>query len=85
MAGYPNIAVPIGFTVAGEPAGIWMYAGAHTEARLLAFAYDLEQLLEPRTQPQYLNAVPPEPPDAGSLLCSSRSQHGRHIQRGRGS
>ena len=69
VAGYPDIAVPVGLTVAGEPAGIWMYSGAHTEARLLRFAYDLEQLLEPRTQPQYLNAVPPEPPDAG--LCSA--------------
>ena len=69
VAGYPDIAVPVGLTVAGEPAGIWMYAGAHTEARLLKFAYDLEQEIEPRTQPQYLNAVPPEPPDAG--LCSA--------------
>jgi amidase len=69
VAGYPDIAVPVGLTVAGEPAGIWMYSGARTEARLLRFAYDLEQELEPRTQPQYLNAVPPEPPDAG--LCSA--------------
>jgi amidase len=69
VAGYPNIAVPVGLTVAGEPAGIWMYSGAGKEALLLRFAYDLEQELEPRTQPQYLNAVPPEPPDAG--LCSA--------------
>ncbi|MEP6659631.1 MAG: amidase [Acidimicrobiales bacterium] len=69
VAGYPDIAVPVGLTATGKPAGIWMYSTARTEKRLLAFAYDLEQEMEPRTQPGYLNAVPPEPPDAG--ICSA--------------
>jgi hypothetical protein len=31
---------------------------------LLALAYDLDQAIKPRTQPQFLEPVPPEPPDA---------------------
>ena len=42
-----------------------MYSGFLQDAEAAAFAYDLEQELQPRAQPQYLGAVPPEPPDAG--------------------
>jgi hypothetical protein len=46
-----------------------MYGGALQEAQLLAFAYDLEQELQPREQPQFLHTVPADPPDAG--LCTT--------------
>jgi amidase len=69
VAGYPDISIPIGLTPAGKPAGLWMYSGFLSEPTLLAFAYALEQAIQPRTQPQFLGAVPPEPPDAG--ICSS--------------
>jgi amidase len=65
VAGYPNISVPVGLRADGKPAGIWMYSGFLQEPRLLALAYDLEQALPPRAAPQFLGAVPPEPPDAG--------------------
>jgi amidase len=72
VAGYPDISIPIGLTPEGKPAGLWMYAGFLSEPNLLAFAYALEQAIQPRTQPQFLGAVPPEPPDAG--ICSSLSR-----------
>jgi len=69
VAGYPDISIPIGLTPEGKPAGFWMYSGFLSEPTLLAFAYALEQAIQPRTQPQFLGAVPPEPPDAD--ICSS--------------
>jgi amidase len=69
VAGYPDISIPIGLTPEGKPAGLWMYGGFLSEPNLLAFAYALEQAIQPRTQPQFLGTVPPEPPDAG--ICSS--------------
>jgi amidase len=65
VAGYPNISIPIGLTPEGKPAGLWMYAGLHQEAKLIAFAFDLEQAVQPRRAAQFLGSVPPEPPDAG--------------------
>jgi amidase len=67
VAGYPNIAVPIGLTPQGKPAGLWMYGGFLQEPKLLSMAYDLEQEIRPRRAPQFLGSVPPEPDDAG--LC----------------
>ncbi len=49
VAGYPNLALPVGITPAGKPAGMLMYAGFLEEPTLMAFAYDLEQALQPRT------------------------------------
>lgn len=69
VAGYPDISIPVGLTPEGKPAGLWMYSGFLSEPTLLGFAYDLEQEIQPRTQPQFLGAVPPEPADAG--ICSS--------------
>jgi amidase len=71
VAGYPDLALPIGLTATGKPAGLWMYAGFLQEPKLLALAYDLEQEIHPRRQPQFLGSVPPEPPDAG--ICDSLS------------
>jgi hypothetical protein len=58
---------PTGVTADGRPGGIWMYSGFLREPTLLAFAYDLEQEIGGRPQPQYLGSLPPLPPDAG--LC----------------
>jgi amidase len=69
VAGYPNIAVPVGLTPKGKPAGLWMYAGFLQEPQLLAMAYDLEQEIQPRRQPRFRGTVPDEPPDAG--LCTA--------------
>jgi amidase len=69
VAGYPNLSIPVGLTPQGKPAGLWMYSGFLKEPKLLALAYDLEQAIKPRTQPQFLGSVPPEPPDAG--ICAS--------------
>jgi amidase len=69
VAGYPNLAIPVGLTPEGKPAGIWMYGGFLQEPTLLGLAFDLEHELQPRSAPQYLGAVPPEPPDAG--ICAS--------------
>lgn len=71
VAGYPDLSMPVGLTEAGKPAGLWMYAGFLQEPRLLALAYDLEQEIRPRRQPQFLGTEPPEPPNAG--ICRSQS------------
>ena len=69
VAGYPNISIPVGLTPEGKPAGLWMYAGFLDEPKLLGYAYDLEQEVPPRSEPDFLGAVPPEPPDAG--ICAA--------------
>jgi amidase len=69
VAGYPNLSIPVGLTPQGKPAGLWMYSGFLKEPKLLAFAYDLEQAIKPRSQPAFLGSVPPEPPDAG--ICAT--------------
>jgi len=69
VAGYPNIAVPVGLTPEGKPAGIWMYTGFLGEPKLISFAYALEQELQPRRAAAFLGQVPPEPPDAG--ICAA--------------
>ena len=69
VAGYPNLSIPVDLTPEGKPAGLWMYSGFLKEPTLLALAYDLEQAIKPRTQPQFLGSVPPEPPDAG--ICAT--------------
>ncbi len=71
VAGYPDISIPVGLTPAGKPAGLWMYASFLQEPRLIAYAYDLEQEIHPRSQPQFLGTEPPEPPNAG--ICAKLS------------
>jgi len=58
VAGYPNISLPVGFGADGMPAGLSLYAAAYEEAKLLAFAYDLEQAIDPRRQPAYGGSIP---------------------------
>ncbi len=69
VAGYPDISIPVGLTPKGKPAGLWMYSGYLQEPKLLAYAYDLEQAIHPRVQPQLLGMIPPEPPKAN--LCDN--------------
>ena len=66
VAGYPNLALPVGITPAGKPAGMLMYSGPLEEPELLGIAYDLEQALDVRRSPQMLGAID-DPPNAG--LC----------------
>ncbi len=91
VAGYPNIAIPCGFTADGRPAGMWMYAGFLQEPRLLAYAYALEQVLQPRRMPKYLGTLQPFPPDPGVCAAlpptvataETTSRHGRRFCAGR--
>jgi amidase len=69
VAGYPDISIPVGLTPKGKPAGLWMYSGYLQEPKLLAYAYDLEQAIHPRTQPKFLGTIPPEPPKAN--ICDT--------------
>jgi amidase len=69
VAGYPNISVPVGINSEGVPAGIWMYGGRDSTAKLIRLAFDLEQELHARKRPRFLRTVPPEPPDAG--ICAA--------------
>ena len=69
VAGYPNIAIPVGLTPEGKPAGLWMYSRFLAEPKLLAVAFDLEQELNPRRAATFRGRVPAEPPDAG--ICAA--------------
>ena len=77
VAGYPNISIPVGLTRAGKPAGIWMYGGYLQEAKLISFAYDLEQEILARTRPELIPPLPPKPIDAG--LCSLSAEEMRAL------
>jgi amidase len=73
VAGYPDISIPVGLTPEGKPGGLWMWSGFLQEPKLLAFAFDLEQELQPRHGArQLMGMVPPEPPDAG--ICAGLAQ-----------
>ncbi len=73
VAGYPDIAIPVGISSLGRPAGLWMYGGFLEEPKLLALAYDLEQEIKPRTQPKLLG-TPLTYPDAGICAASTAPQ-----------
>lgn len=69
VAGYPSISFPVGLADNGWPAGIWMYSGFLQDAKLLAYAYDVEQEMQPRTPPGFAGVVPEPPPPLG--LCDA--------------
>jgi amidase len=63
--GLPAITMPAGFTPDGLPIGVELLGGAFTEARLLSFAYALEQATSPRrppfSTPALVNGAAPRP------------------------
>src|SRR5229473_3104126 len=81
VAGYPNFSMPVGIRSSGRPAGMLMYSTAHHEAQLIAMAYDLEQELHARQQPQLLNAPIPIP---NGGFCSGHQPQGQaHLPHGK--
>jgi len=86
VSGYPNLALPVGLTADGKPAGILMYGSFLREPQLLAYAFDLEQALNVRIAPQFLGTVS-DPPDAGICAALPKKPHvftGRaHLPHGR--
>jgi len=69
VAGYPSASLPVGFVGGGSPVGFCIVGSAWQEAKMLGFAYDLEQELNAQVPPQYLGSVPHEPPNAG--ICTT--------------
>jgi amidase len=69
VAGYPIISVPVGISSEGRPAGVWLSAGFLSEPKLIALGHAIEQLLQPRTLPEFLGRIPPKPPNAG--ICAT--------------
>src|SRR2546423_2780691 len=67
VAGYPNLSLPVGIRSSGKPVGLLIYSTFLHEPQLIGFAYDLEQALNARVQPQFLSSPVPVP-NAG--LCN---------------
>jgi hypothetical protein len=81
VAGYPNFSMPVGIRSSGRPAGMLMSSTAFHEAQLIAMAYDLEQALNARQQPQLLGAITPIP---NGGFCSGHQPQGKaHLPHGR--
>jgi len=81
VAGYPNFSMPVGIRSSGRPAGMLMYSMAFREAQLIAMAYDLEQALNARQQPQLLGAIQPIP---NGGFCTGHPPQGQaHLPHGR--
>jgi amidase len=82
VAGYPNLSMPVGIRSSGRPAGMLIYSTFLHESQLLGFAYDLEQALNPRQQPQFLGAITPIP-NAGLCNTPHQPQGKAHLPHGR--
>ena len=82
VAGYPNLSMPVGIRSSGRPAGMLMYSTFLHEPQLLGFAYDIEQALNPRQQPQFLGAIVPVP-NAGLCNTPHQPQKKAHLPHGR--
>jgi len=81
VAGYPNFSMPVGIRTSGRPVGVLMYSTFLHEPQLIAMAYDLEQELNARKQPQFLNAIIPIP---NADLCNKPQRQGKaHLPHGR--
>jgi len=62
VAGYPNLSLPVGIRApSGRPAAMLMYSTFLHEPKLIGFAYDLEQRMQVRRQPRFLDSVTPVP------------------------
>jgi amidase len=81
VAGYPNLSLPVGIRDSGRPAGMLMYSTFLREPQLIGFGYDLEQELNVRRQPRFLNSVIPVP---NADLCTGPPRFGQaHLPHGR--
>jgi amidase len=82
VAGYPNFSMPVGIRSSGRPAGMLMYSTFLHEPQLIGFAYDLEQALNARQQPQFLGSIIPIP-NAGLCNQPHQPQGQQHLPHGR--
>jgi amidase len=74
VAGYPNLSLPVGIRPpSGKPAAMLMYSTFLREPKLIGLAYDLEQRMQVRRPPQFLDSVTPVP-NAG--LCDQHAELG---------
>jgi len=74
VSGYPNLSLPVGIRPpSGKPAGMLMYSTFLREEKLIGFAYDLEQRMQVRREPQFRGSVIPVP-NAG--LCDNHPEQG---------
>jgi len=80
VAGYPNLSLPVGIRDSGRPAGMLMYSTFLHEPQLIGFGFDLEQELNVRSQPQFLNSVIPVP---NADLCTGPARGKAHLPHGR--
>jgi amidase len=75
VAGYPNLSLPVGIRPpSGRPAGMLMYSTFLREPKLIGFAYDLEQRMQVRRKPQFLDSVTPVP---NAHLCDQHAEPDR--------
>ena len=81
VAGYPNFSMPVGIRSSGRPAGMLMYSTFLHEPQVIAMAYDLEQALNARQQPQLLGAITPIP--NGGFCSGHQSQGKPHLPHGK--
>jgi amidase len=71
VAGYPNLSLPVGIRPpSGRPAAMLMYSTFLREPKLIGFAYDLEQRMNVRRQPEFRGSVIPVP---NANLCDNRT------------
>lgn len=82
VAGYPNFSMPVGIRSSGRPAGMLMYSTFLAEPELIAMAYDLEQALQARHQPQLLGSIIPIP-NAGLCTNPHAPRGTAHLPHGR--
>jgi amidase len=61
VAQYASMAVPVGYTSAGSPFGLWLSAGYLEEPTLIRIGYAIEQLLQSRVAPTLAGVEPPDP------------------------
>ena len=81
VAGYPNLSLPVGIRSNGRPAGMLIYSTFLHEPQLLGLGYDLEQEINVRRQPQFLNSIVPIPL---ADLCTGKVFKGKaHLPHGR--
>ena len=81
ISGYPNLSLPVGIRSNGRPAAMLIYSTFLHEPQLLGIGYDLEQEIDVRRQPQFLNSIVPVPL---ADLCTGKVFKGKaHLPHGR--